>query len=173
VSPHPWNRLLAWVIDWACVLGWVAITAAVGVPLLLSGVTRSLTVGALNVIATVVMVVPITFGLAALESSAWESSIGKRVRGLTVVDARTGGRVSFLRALARNALKIALPWTIGHAAVFGIVDASASGSVPPSIWLLTAVAYLLPIAYVLSLFVGSGRTLYDRIAGTVVVKDAR
>jgi uncharacterized RDD family membrane protein YckC len=156
-----------------CAGRWVAITAAVGVPLLLSGVTRGLAIGALNLIATLVMVIAITLGLAALESSPWESSIGKRIRGLTIVDARTGGRISFRRALARNALKIALPWMIGHAAVFGIVDASASGSVPPSIWMLTAVAYLLPIAYVLSLFVGSGRTLYDRIAGTVVVKDAR
>jgi hypothetical protein len=170
---HPWNRLLAWLVDWACVLGWVAVTAAVGVPLFLSGVTRGLSLGALNAIAAVVMVAPITFGLAALESSARESSFGKRVRRLVVVHARTGGRVSFGRALARNALKVALPWLIGHAAVFEIVFASASGFVPTSIWLLTAGAYVLPIVYVLSLFVGNGRTPYDRIAGTAVITGVR
>jgi hypothetical protein len=52
VNRQPWNRLLAWVIDWICTLAWVALTAAVGIPLWLAGITGGLTAGALNIIAT-------------------------------------------------------------------------------------------------------------------------
>jgi hypothetical protein len=65
---------------------------------------------------------------------------------------------------------VAVPWTIGHAAVYGIVASGGESTVPVQVWLLTAVAYVLPIAYVVTLFVGSGRTPYDRIAGTAVVR---
>jgi hypothetical protein len=71
----------------------------------------------------------------------------------------------------RNSLKIGVPWTIGHAAVFSIVQASGSGPVPASVWLLTVVAYMLPIMYVVPLFVGQGRTPYDLISGTVVIPE--
>jgi hypothetical protein len=135
VARHPWNRLLAWAIDWACVLVWVGVTAAIGVPLYLAGITTQLSVGALNVVAAVVLIVPVTFVLAASESSSHQATVGKRLRRLTVADVRTGRRVSYPRALARNALKIVLPWSIGRAAVFGIVDASASGTLRPRIWL--------------------------------------
>jgi uncharacterized RDD family membrane protein YckC len=150
VSRHPWERLLAWLVDWVCVLGWVVVTAAVGVPLYFSGATSRLSVVALNVIAAVVMVVPVTFALAALESSAREGSIGKRFRRLAVVNSHTGGRVSFGRALLRNSVKIAIPWLLGHAAVFEIVSSSESGSLPPSIWILTAIAYVLPVVFLVS-----------------------
>ena len=70
-------------------------------------------------------------------------------------------------------MKIAVPWTIGHAAVYGIVASSAAGSIPPAVWAATAFAYALPLAYVASLFFGTGRTPYDRISGTTVTRAAR
>ena len=166
---HPWNRLLAWGIDWLCILGWVAITAAVGIPLYLSGVTAHLSLAVLNLISALILVAPVTLGLAGLESGRREASLGKRALHLRVVRFGTGAPVSWWRALARNALKVAVPWIIGHAAVYGIVSAGA-GTVPAPVWLLTAAAYALPIAYIVTLFVGSGRTPYDRIAGTMVVR---
>ena len=170
MARHPWNRLLAWIVDWACVLLWAVVTAVIGVPLYLAGLTPHLSVGALNVLAAIVLIVPVTFVLAALESTSREGTLGKRLRRLRVVDSRTGERVSYPRALARNALKIALPWAIGHAAVFGIVEASASGTVPPPIWVVTALAYVLPIVYVVSLFIGTGRTPYDHLTRTSVAR---
>lgn len=167
---YPWNRLLAWGVDWLCILVWVAITAAVGVPLYLAGVTTGLPLVALNVIASLILVVPVTLGLAGLESSRREASPGKRALGLRVVRFGTGAPVSWWRALARNTLKVAVPWIIGHAAVYSIVASGGEGTVPVQVWLLTAVAYVLPIAYVVTLFIGSGRTTYDRIAGTMVVR---
>jgi uncharacterized RDD family membrane protein YckC len=110
--------------------------------------------------------------LSLLESSDREASIGKRTRHMRVVDAVTGSRVSVHRSILRNTLKIGVPWTIGHAAVFSIVQESGSGPVPVSVWLLTVAAYVLPIMYVVSLFVGQGRTPYDLISGTVVIPEA-
>ena len=169
VNRHPWSRLAAWLVDWLLVLVWVAITAAVGVPLFLSGFTGGLSVLALNIIATFVVVVPVTVGMAVLESSAREASIGKRARRLIVVTVNTPHRISRTRALVRNVLKIALPWTIGHAAVFEIVATSTTGFVPVTTWIVAAFAYILPIVYVVSLFIGSGWTPYDRVSGTAVV----
>ena len=170
MNRHPWNRLLAWGIDWLCILAWVAITSAVGIPLFRSGVTTGLSFAVLNVIAAVILVVPVTLGLACLESSRHEASLGKRALRLRVVRFGTGAPVSWWRALARNAMKVAVPWTIGHAAVFGIVSTGSRGTVPLQVWLLTAAAYALPIAYVITLFVGSGRTPYDLITGTAVMR---
>ena len=161
------------LVDWFCILVWVAITAAVGVPLYLSGVTHSVGAVASNLVAALMMVLPATVVLTLLESSAREASIGKRTRHLRVVDAVTGSRVSFQRSILRNTLKIGVPWTIGHAAVFSIVQAGGSVPVPVSVWLLTVVAYVLPIMYVAFLFVGQGRTPYDLISGTVVIQEVQ
>jgi hypothetical protein len=65
-------------------------------------------------------------------------------------------------------VKLSLPWTIGHAAVIEIVGVGGAAQVPVGVWVLTAVAYLVPIWYVVSLFVGSGRPPYDRLARTRV-----
>jgi hypothetical protein len=161
------------LIDWFCILAWLAITAAVGVSLYLSGATRPVGALASNLVAALVTVVPATVVLSLLESSPREASIGKRTRHLRVVDAVTGSRVSFRRSILRNALKIGVPWTIGHAAVFSIVQAGGSVPVPVSVWLLTVVAYVLPIMYVAFLFVGQGRTPYDLISGTVVIQEVQ
>lgn len=166
---RPRARILAWLIDWACILCWAAVTAAVGIPLYLTGITGPATFLALNIIAGAVMVVPVTIALAVCEATARHASLGKRATGLIVVRVGTDAPVRFLRALGRNTLKIALPWTLGHAAVIGLHGSRAESSVPAPIVALTAVAYLLPIAYVASLSIGSGRTPYDHICGTDVV----
>ncbi len=169
MTPHPWNRLLAWLVDWMIILGWAAIVAAVGIPLYLTGLTGAMSALWLNLVATVVLVLPVTIALARLESSPRQGTFGKRARRLRVVSARDGTRMSFSQAIARNALKIALPWTIGHIAVYGIVASSETGAVSISVWVLTAIAYVLPVTYVVSLFIGTGRTPYDRLCGSVVV----
>src|ERR1035437_4764232 len=90
------------LVDWFCILVWVAITAAVGVPLYLSGVTHSVGAVASNLVAALMMVLPTTVVLTLLGSSPREASIGKRTRHLRVVDAVTGSRVSFQRSILRK-----------------------------------------------------------------------
>jgi len=156
------------VVDWGCLVVWVAITAAVGVPLFLVGVTGALGTVTLNLVAAAVF--PVTFWLARLESGVRGTTPGKRLRRLSVVTAADGSRATLGRALLRNALKIAAPWLIGHAAVYAIVETGNSGAVPVGVWLLTGVSYVLPIVYVASLFIGTGRTPYDRLSGTEVIR---
>ncbi|GAB3394039.1 hypothetical protein GCM10027568_23930 [Humibacter soli] len=168
---HPWRRLVAWLIDWVCILVWAGVVAAVGVPLYLAGVTRNVDDVTLNVIAAATIVVPVTLTLAALESSGWQATLGKRMLRLRV-QARDVARPSFWVALLRNALKVALPWTIGHAAVIAIYSASTSDAIPPWVWVITIAAYALPIVYIVALFVRRGRTPYDAASGTRVSRTA-
>ena len=86
---------------------------------------------------------------------------------LKVVSARDGERLSFGTALLRNTLKVAVPWTIGHAAAIALVG---STTMSPGLVILTAAAYVLPLVYVVTLFAGKGRTPYDRAAGAGVVR---
>ncbi len=162
------RRILAWLIDWACILGWVAVTAAVGVPLYLAGVIAHTGVLTLNVIGAVVVVVPVVLAAAWFESRPNPATPGKRVLGLGVHGAT--GRPRFGQTLTRNALKIGLPWLVGHAAVIAIINTDTSPGGPPiSVWTLLVAAYLLPLTWVASLFVGTGRTPYDRASGTTVI----
>jgi len=155
--------MAAWVADCLCILGWVAISLAVGVPLYLAGVIRPSGVLVLNIVGALVVVVPAVVGLAVLEH-ARGATVGKRLFRLGVE--ANGRRPSLARALSRNALKVGAPWLIGHAGVFAVVVDPT-----PTTSALLVVAYVLPIAYVISLFVGAGRTPYDRIAGVVVRAD--
>ena len=177
MTRHPGDRLLAVLIYWLFMCAWIALVAAVTVPLFLVGATGTLPPLAENAMAALVTVVPITIALAVLESGPRQATPGKRARRLMVQDARTGGALPFRRTLLRNALKIELPWIIGHAAVYGIVGASAAAtgsgrSLPPGVEAETAIAYVLPAVWFASLLIGSGRTPYDRIAGTVVARPA-
>jgi Na+/melibiose symporter-like transporter len=164
------RRLVAWLIDWMCILVWVAMTAAIGVPLYLAGIIAPTGYEGMNLIAALVVVVPVVVGAAWFESRSVAATPGKRVLRLRV---RTAvGRPPFRVALLRNTLKIGMPWLIGHAAVFAIVARSGTtDSVPVWVWLLTGAAYLIPLIWIASLFIASGRTPYDRIIGTDVVRD--
>ena len=167
VNPQGWRRIVAWLVDWLCFLVWLALLAAIGIPLYLSGVTGQWSTVTTNVVSALVTAVPLTIFLAVLESGARQATIGKRVMGLKVVGTRDGERLSFGTALLRNVLKVAVPWTVGHAAAIGLVGSSEVG---PGLLVLTAAAYVLPIAYVVTLFVGEGRTPYDRAGGARVVR---
>ncbi len=169
MSRLPWRRLTALTIDWLVIAVWVGLTAAIGAPLYAAGVTAPMSPLTLNVVSAVVVVVPVVVGMGWAEASRWQATPGKRVRRLRVVDAATGARVTFGSALWRTLLKIGLPWAIGHAAVIAIVSAGTDGSVAAPIWFLTALAYVLPLIYVLTLFIRDGRTPYDRAAQTRVV----
>lgn len=174
MTRHPGDRILAVVIDWLFMCVWIALVAAVAVPLFLVGDTASLPPVAQNAVAALVTVVPITIALAVLESGPRQATPGKRARRLLVQDARTGNALPFRRALLRNTLKIALPWTIAHAAVYAIVGASGGpgASMPPGVEVVTAIAYVLPAVWLATLLIASGRTPYDRIARTVVTRAA-
>jgi uncharacterized RDD family membrane protein YckC len=162
-----WRRLVAFAIDWCCMLGWVAVVAAVGIPLYLAGAIQLTGALAQNLMGLTV-VVPIVLAAAWCESRSRGATPGKLALGLRVV--RRNTRVSFPRALLRNTLKLGLPWIIGHVAVFALVDTAASAVTPAwAFWLLGA-AYLLPLLWVASLLLPGARTSYDRLSSTEVIE---
>lgn len=128
-TPLPLNRIVAWLIDWLCILVWVAVTAAVAVPLYLAGALHLDNPVAQNVVASLVIVVPVTVTVAVLESGTAAASVGKRFRRLVVMDIDTRLPLTLPRSLLRSSLKIALPWLCAHVGVYGFLN--AGGGSPP------------------------------------------
>ena len=108
------------------------------------------------------------------ESSRWQGTLGKRLLGLRVQD-KTGNRLPFRKTLLRAFLKF-LPWELGHTFVHQPVNGAASSEasqVPLWAWSLLAASILIDAWYLVSLWVGSGRTAYDRATGAQVVATYR
>lgn len=160
-----WRRLLAWVIDWLTILVWVGVLAAIGVPLYLGGFTTASDPLVLNAVAAALLVIPATIWLAAFEAGGKHATLGKRALRLRVVPVE-GAQLTFARALLRNGLKITVPWLIGHAAVYSLVERVDSFAVA-----LLVAAYVLPILYLVMLFAPGHRTAYDRISRTSVIRN--
>lgn len=173
MTRQPFARLGAWLVDVLCISGWVAVLAVVGATLYLTGAVDSLSANVGNAVSFVVLILPATVAMAWFESSSREATIGKHARGFRVVDAGTGSRVSFGRALLRNALKIAVPWEVGHTVAYGLVGTARGGAIPGWLVVATVAAYLVPTVYVATLFIGHGRTPYDWLSRTVVVGTRR
>jgi len=171
VTREPFARVGAWLIDLLCISGWVAMLAVVGAALYFAKVVPALGVWAGNAVSFLVLVMPVTVALARFESGSREATIGKHARGLRVVDVDGRSQVSFGRALLRNAVKVAVPWGLGHVVVYGLAGSASSGSVPVWLVVATAAAYVLPAVYVVTLFLGNGRTPYDRLSRTIVVRN--
>jgi uncharacterized RDD family membrane protein YckC len=169
VTRQPFARLGAWLVDVLCISGWVAVLAVTGTTLYFTGVVHDVSGNVGNDVSFVVLILPATVTMAWYESSSREATIGKRARGLRVVDAGTGSRVSFGRALLRNALKIAVPREVGHTVAYGLVGTARGGAIPVWLVVATVAAYLVPTVYLATLFVGHGRTPYDWLSGTVVI----
>lgn len=159
-------RLGAWVLDCFFVFWWVMIIGSVVIPLYLGGLTGALGPVGANILTAVLIVVPVTGVLAFQESGDKRSTLGKRLLRVSVADA-AGARLGFGRAVARNTVKFVVPWAFGHAAVVGLWEVSGP-TVPAALWPLLAVAYLVPLALVVSLFAGRGVALHDRVAGSRV-----
>ena len=162
-----WRRLQAGLLDLAFILGWVAVVAAVAVPLWLQVIAAGLGTLGLNLVVGAVVVLPVVLVLAWAEGGRYEASPGKQWTGLRV-RRRDGSPLGFWGALLRNTAKVALPWALGHAAVIALVTGTSRG-VPLDVWVLAGAAVSVPAIYLLSLFIGERRTPYDVLARSDVV----
>ncbi|MEV0802361.1 RDD family protein [Kribbella sp. NPDC050281] len=153
-----WLRITAWLVDWLCIL--VLALALVPIGLAVRGL--ELPVWALNLGSFLLLVLPATLWLAWRES-ARGATPGKRLRGLMVVSVRTGRRVSFGRALARNVLKVTVPWELGHTVAYGFATEAEPGG-----WLIVVsiVLYAVVLVWIAGLF--ARVSPYDAMAGTRV-----
>lgn len=115
------------------------------------------------------MWLPFVLYFSFMESSRLRSSLGKRALGLVAV-AENGERLSFPRALLRNAAKLA-PWEAGHAVAHQMILAG-QGPLPLWVWGAALIAYGGPLWWIVALF-ASGRTPYDRWASARVERETQ
>jgi len=154
------RRLAAWLVDWLLISAYAAALVPFG--LLISDTVADLPVAVLNAGAFVITVLPATVWLAAWEHGGRGATPGKRVLRLQAVGP-DGGPPGWRRALLRNAVKLALPWELGHTAAFELVadNNSILGMV------CGYAACLIALVYVVMLL-ATGRTPYDRLSSTSV-----
>jgi uncharacterized RDD family membrane protein YckC len=172
--PGFFRRIGALLIDYALILGWIAVVA--GVSALIAAVSGGyanwldLGTAVAELLGFVVLVLPVGVYLFLCERSARQATVGKRVLGLRVV-AVDGSRASAGRILVRTVVKL-LPWEVAHFFVWQTVDAVSRGG-EFAAWLLAGlvVADLLPVVYVLVVaFQRDRRGPHDLVAGTRVVR---
>jgi uncharacterized RDD family membrane protein YckC len=158
------RRLLAGLIDLGLMLAWALVVGAVALTLFNGGVLRGLGPLGLNLVGVAAVVLPATIGLTVLEGGRYEATPGKLTFNLRVRRDPTGERLTWGRSLVRNLLKLGLPWMLLHLAV---ISAVVAGGVAAWVGALLSVA--VPVAHLLSLVRGDGRTIYDHLAGTMVI----
>jgi uncharacterized RDD family membrane protein YckC len=158
------RRLVAWCVDWLILSAYAGALIPLGV-LVLSRWDVSPLAG--NAIGFVLLVVPATVWVAAWEQGSRGATPGKRLLRLRVEDTARAG-LGWKRSLIRNALKVALPWELGHTAAFTLADPHASGTDVAFGLSGGIAACLIAVTYVVTLFLGTGRTPYDRASGAHV-----
>lgn len=160
-------RLPAIALDFLVIAAYAAILAAVSLLLdRLTGFAQRLNSAlAVDVLAFLMLILPVILYFSLQEGSPWQATLGKRRMGVEVVDSR-GGRLSLGRALLRSAIKF-LPWQLAHSAVLQI----RYGNDSRSVIVLTILAQLLVIVYLLSpLLDKQRRAPYDFLAGSRVIR---
>lgn len=169
-------RVLALLLDYAIILGWMAVLALTTIAFYVT--TGELfnwlhlgTAGA-QVLGFLLLVLPVGIYLFATEASSRHATVGKRALHLHVVEASTGGRPSRARVLVRTVVKL-LPWEIAHFAVWNIVGLVAVEDFDFPAWLLiiVVIADVLPVLYIVTVAAQKDRRgPHDLVAGTRVVR---
>lgn len=164
------RRLLALLVDYGVILGWMALLAS-GAFLYgrvrggLPDWSRSGAAPA-ELFGFLLLVLPVGIYLCVGESSSRGATLGKRLLALRVTDAR-GRSPGVLRVLVRTVVKLG-PWEFAHFFLWRVVAGGADG---PSLWvdLGLSAACLLPVLYcAMVLLRADGRGPHDLLAGTRV-----
>ena len=164
-SWHVGLRIVATLIDLACMLPWIGVVAAAGAVLYTTGVTRTVDDVTGNIVGFFTVIVPITIAAAGFDESDRHATPGKRVLRLRVLSAPGGP--GFSRALLRNGLKYGFAWELAHTAIFAMVGTTAT--TPVWVIVVLVAAYAIPLVS-LGLLLTTGRPLHDRIARTAVAE---
>lgn len=165
------TRTVAFAFDYIFIFLYLVLLISIGliVNLVFPDLTSVLFANPLSAQLTgfVILTLPVTLYFALFEASDWQATWGKRHRGLKVTGL-DGKRLTRLRALARNVLKF-IPWELAHACIWQISFAGEEPS--PLISIGFILVWVLVGANVVSLWISPRQqTLYDRLAGTCVVK---
>ena len=170
-----WQRVAAYLVDYLVIAAYVALLTGASFA---TGASRRLdfvlsgspAMGQL--VAFVSLTLPVMLYFAVSEASQWQGTLGKRALKLRVAAHGEDGRLLFRRTLLRAALKFT-PWELAHTVLWRVEGWPLDAPQPTTVhWLGFALSLLWAGWYLVSLFVGSRRTLYDRVAGSVVVRSS-
>lgn len=160
---QPIRRLAAFGFDylliacWAVFIGLVSVTTGVHENLDMTGWGGR---AAAHLLGFLSLTLPVIAYFAMTEGGPKRASLGKRALKLQVEGERTW---------LRNIIKF-LPWEIAHAAIWWQDAQPFVDPMPTGNLIVSSFAMLLGIGIVASLFIGDGRTPYDRLAGTRVTR---
>lgn len=164
---NPRQRILAALVDIAVMLLWGVLVLSAVAMAAAWGFAPHLGPFGYNLIALVMVVLPVTIAFTAWEAGRYEATLGKRRVGLRVRTDPGGERLSWQRSAVRNLLKFGLPWTLAQSAVLALFTAPAADA---AIGVIFAIG--VPIAYIASLVIWGNRTVYDWLLGTTVISVA-
>jgi len=160
----PFRRMLAGLIDNTVILSWACVLAVVSFTLGADGMIADKRIGYL--IALFTLTLPVVTLFAFNEAAPWRATPGKLLLGLKV---EYPGNSSFIRAFIRNVIKF-LPWEICHIGIWLIPGLLFASEPTPTSWAVIIAGEVLALIWLVSLFMPSGRTIPDRIAGLTVTR---
>ncbi len=105
--------------------------------------------------------------LAAYQESRPSGATPGKGRFGVMVTARDGTPISFGRAVVRNAVKIGIPWQVGHLVAVGAAFGGYNDFDRVTI-AATAILYPLLAVMIACVLWGEGIAIHDRLAGTIV-----
>ena len=176
IIASPWRRVAAWMLDYLVIAAYLVVLTAASLGVLATPAASALNAAltrpfSAEVVGFLALTMPVVLYFALLESSKWQATLGKRALGI-VVASSAGGRLTIWRALMREAVRF-LPWELSHAIIWPLALSPMKNSFPAWAGAGFALVYLLVFAYLVTLFFGSQhRTLYDRLAGSWVLRGA-
>jgi uncharacterized RDD family membrane protein YckC len=164
-----WQRVAAFTLDYLIILGYLI--GIVALSLLTNQIFNTdswLFTDRIRaqVVAFLLVTLPVTLYFAASESSVRQATWGKGRLKLKVVN-HNGNRIRFWRALGRTVLKF-IPWELSHTLIWQIYFSQQSEPV----WINYgfALVYLLLGLNIFSLIITkTNQTLYDLLTSTYVI----
>ena len=170
IGVSSWRRILAFFIDYVFV-----ILPYLGLMSLVGGFLRSNETHLFDAIHPVrnqlivilSLTIPIACYFAVSEASRWQATIGKRVMKLIVVT-KEGNPLSLKESFIRVTGKFMM-WEYFHTILWHWEGWPTNPQPPTTSQIIAmAIGWLLMTLIFVGIFIGSGRTLYDYISGTLV-----
>lgn len=167
------SRLFAFAIDYGVIFACGAIlfgvTAAVLSPNLAEFDTTRPRIQQ-HALAFVTLTLPVWLYFTVLETGEPSATLGKRLMKLRVASTGEGG-IRFGQVAIRNAIKFA-PWEIAHAAIWYVPQRPFLDPMPILNLAACIMSCGIALLFAFSLFIGDGRTPYERLSRTRVVRRA-
>ena len=113
------------------------------------------------------MTLPVSLYFILCESSKWQGTLGKRKMGIRVVDG-VGKRIGIGRSSFRTAIKF-LPWEVSHFGIWRLMLPTNFSEI--TVFIILSTVNLIVLLYlIIPLTNKKKKSIYDLVAGTVVVR---